>query len=164
MTGRLPVGTQLTDVEKPTKFSGFVLVGRLRPGWRAELSGGSDHACTRALCRRFRYSTCSYDYQQVAPYLRTYLLCTDACPISLRRTRVMLTRPGTMEGKGQQWRQSPPPRHKRIQTRTVPNLVAIHSSGPGISISSVWIHLVDSWSDVTGRTPPPGTVTLRMLH
>lgn len=53
-----------------------------------------------------------------------------------------------------------PPRHEHIlytttNKRAVPNLDAIQSSGPGTSISGTWIHLVVSWSDVTGRTPPP---------
>lgn len=52
-----------------------------------------------------------------------------------------------------------------FRTRAVyQNLVAIHSSGPGTSISSARIHLVGSWSDVTGRTPPPGTASCQIAY
>lgn len=53
----------------------------------------------------------------------------------------------------------PPRQQAHTNKRAVPNLDAIQSSGPGTWISSTWIHLVDSWSDVTGRTPPTPTAT-----
>lgn len=88
------------------------------------------------------------------------------CPISLRRTRIMLTRPGAhaMGGKGRVIGRPTVPQDSSIfRTRAVyQNLVAIHSSGPGTSISSARIHLVGSWSDVTGRTPPPGTASCQI--
>lgn len=45
--------------------------------------------------------------------------------------------------------------YRTTNKRAAPNLDTIQSSGPGTSISGTWIHLVVSWSDVTGRTPPP---------
>lgn len=80
---------------------------------------------------------------------------THVCPIKLRCTHLLCMRPGAMEGR---WATLQYNKHIQIK-RTVPNLDAIQSSGPGTWISSTWIHLVDSWSDVTGRTPPTPTAT-----
>lgn len=55
------------------------------------------------------------------------------------------------------WRWTRPSKTIQALTnkRAVPNLDAIQSSGPGTSISGARIHLVLSWRDVTGKTPPP---------
>lgn len=55
------------------------------------------------------------------------------------------------------WRWTRPSKTTQALTnkRAVPNLDAIQSSGPGTSISGARIHLVLSWRDVTGKTPPP---------